>query len=123
MNDLKAKLKFPLFVVDDLDVSLYSSVEALEQQLEGIDVAHNIYKSYDSEGRLLKLKAIGVKEGKFMVTVGYVRIEDAEDIPSHAEELMAALREHLNAVGHPVDEHTELKDLVRICARRQMEGK
>lgn len=120
MNDQKSKLKFPLFVVEGLDVSLYSSVEALEQQLEGIDVAHNIYKSYDAEGRLLKLKAIGVKEGKFMVTVGYVRVEDAEDIPTHAQELAETLREHLNAVGHSVDDKTELKDLVRI---RQMEGK
>jgi|MudIll2142460700_1097286.scaffolds.fasta_scaffold195532_2 hypothetical protein len=122
MEDLKAKLKFPLFVIDGLDVSLYNSIEALEQQLEGIDVANNIYKSYDAEGRLLKLRAIGAKQGKFMVSVGYVHIEEAEDIPGHNKELSEALRAHINAVGHSVDDNTELKELVRICARRQMEG-
>ncbi len=123
MEDLKAKLEFPLFVIEGLDVSSHNSIEALETHLEGIDVAENTYKSFDAAGRLLELEAIGGKRGSFMVTVGRVHVAGAEDIPTHNEELARSLRAHLNAVGHSVDENTELKDLVRICARRQREGK
>jgi hypothetical protein len=123
MKDLKDKLKFPLFAIEGLDVSLYFSVEALEGQLEGIIVAEGHDKFFDAEGRSLKLEAIGAKRGRFTVTVGYARLTEIEDIPSHQEELASLLRAHLNAVGHSVDEKTELKELVRICTRRQWEGK
>lgn len=123
MKDLKDKLKFPLFAIEGLDVSLYFSVEALERQIEGIIALEGHDKFFDAEGRSLKLEAIGAKRGRFMVTAGYSRLRDAEDMPGHKEELASLLREYLNAVGHPVDESTELKELVRICARRQMEGK
>jgi hypothetical protein len=123
MTDLKNKLKFPLIVAEDLDISLYNSIEALETHLEGIDVAENRYKSFDAEGRLLELKVIGAKKGLFTVIVGRVQLADAEDIPRHREELAEYLRNHLKAVGQPVDEEIDLSQLVRICAKRQMGDK
>jgi hypothetical protein len=123
MIDLKNKLKFPLIVVDDLDISLCNSIEALETHLEGIDVAENRYKSFDAEGRLLELKAIGAKKGLFTVIVGRVQLADAEDIPRHREELAEYLRHHLKAVGQPIHEEMDLSQLVQICAKRQMEDK
>lgn len=122
MKDLKDKLKFPLFVIEGLDVVLYNSIEALEIHLEGIDVAEGRYKSFDAEGRSLNLEAIGAKRGRFMVTVGRVHLASAEDRPSHQQELAAYLRDHLNAVGQAVDEELGLNQLVQMCKRRQIES-
>ncbi len=123
MKDLKDKLIFPLIIVEGLDIILYNSIEALETDLEGIDVAENRYKSFDAEGRSVILEAIGAKRRGFLVTVGRVRVAGAEDIPSHKQELTELLLQYLKVVGESVDDKTELKDLVRTCARRQMEGK
>lgn len=117
MNDLEDRLKYPLLVVEGLDLSLYYSIKALEIGLEGVDVEENAYTAFDAEGRLLHLVAIGVKRGRFGTDVGRVEVKSTEEVPNHQQELAGHLREHLRASGYPVEDDLRLEGLVRLCER------
>ena len=81
--------KPPVFVIDGLDVGVFKSVEDAVLQLEPIDVNRGEYSAYDAEGRLLRLAVDGAK----------ITAHLAETEPSHVDELSAALRGFLKAMG------------------------
>jgi hypothetical protein len=79
----------PIFAVEGLDVAVYSSLEDALLHLEPIDVANRINLVYDAKGRLLHLSTDGKRNTAQL----------AEQEPLHANELAAALRAFLGAVG------------------------
>jgi hypothetical protein len=108
----------PIFVIEGFDVSIYASVEDAERHLESPDILDNRYVAYDSEGRLLILKAPRPKTRKFFgiqsVTVDKINISCDESQPLHSEALKKELKELLKHFGVSPAwlEKAPLKDLV-----------
>ena len=82
----------PIVVIEDIDVSIYASVEDAQIDIEPIDVKTGGLVAYDAEGRLLRLETNG-----FSVTISL-----AEDESRHAVELENALRNFLKALNEPI---------------------
>lgn len=90
----------PIIVVDREGwLQVYSSPEEVSQNLEAIDVMAGEYLAYDSEGRLLQLM---VQEHRRRVLLGLctvsefiIRVLEAEEEPSHREDLRRALQRFL----------------------------
>jgi len=99
----------PLFLVDDADVFVYASVEDAERDIEPLDVQPGGLVAYGAEGRFVRLGT----EGKTVL------LQLAEDEPTHAAELEAALREHLRWRKEPAadDPACDLPCLVNACRR------
>lgn len=99
----------PIFVVEDLDIGIFNSVEDTELQLEPIDVKKGSYKAYDAKGRLLKLETDRKR----------VKISLAEIQPSHAGDFEAAIREFLKAMNETkaYDRESDLPSLVEACQK------
>lgn len=93
------RMKPPIIVNDHGDVSIFQSVEDVERYLESPDVLENRYSAYDSEGRLLVLKAPKPQTGKFFgiqsISVDKVAISSDESQPQHSEALKEVLRDLL----------------------------
>jgi hypothetical protein len=86
-------MKLPIIVVESGDILFFRSLSIAEHYLEPIDVRNNEYITYDSEGRLLRL-----------VPCEYtVKIELAEEEPTHAEKLREALLAFFTKVGFATD--------------------
>jgi hypothetical protein len=99
----------PIFIVDDLDVVVYESLDEAEADIEPHDVQPGGFRTYDSEGRLIKLE---VKGSRVVASL-------AEDQPTHAEELEFALRNFFDAKNDPIAKNPtcDLKCLVNACRR------
>jgi hypothetical protein len=111
----------PIVVIDGSDISIYKSVSEAERHLEGPDVKDGRYLAYDSEGRLLKLDAIGVKRtslfvGISMVDIGYVKIT-AESETLHVEPLKDLLIKFLTRFSIDGDwlHRASLNELLNAC--------
>lgn len=111
-------ITIPIIVDEHGDMSFFESVEHAERKLEAIDVRNEEYVAYDSEGRLLR---VTIERGEAPIffgldktTVDYVVIESAEDEPSHAPQLRAALVDFLERIGVSLDdpESLSLQELV-----------
>ena len=111
------KFKYPLIVIEGLDVMLFDSKEDLIMELEGIDVAENSYKSFDAEGREIRLRAIGAKRGRIIVHIGRVEIDSIEEEPTHHEELYSLLTSFLHAIGKEINNSMTLSELVDACEK------
>jgi len=109
--------KYPMIVIEGLDVILFDSKEDLIMGLEGIDVAENIYKSFDAEGREIRLRAVGAKRGLFIVNIGRVEIDSIEEEPTHHEELYSLLTSFLHAIGKEINNSMMLSELVDACKK------
>ena len=110
----------PVFVVESGDVEVHASLDEAISSLEGVDVADGIYQVFDAAGRRIRLRAEGVKRGRFTVDVGTVyldRIEESSDGPS---ELLRALRQYARRLGRTDLDSAGLGDLVE--AMKQMQG-
>lgn len=92
-------MKPPIIVNDHGDVSIFQSIEDAERYLESPDVLENRYAAYDSEGRLLTLKAPKPETSKFLgiqlISVDKVAISSDESQPQHSEVLKDVLRKLL----------------------------
>ncbi len=75
------------------DLSVYESVEWAERGLEPYAAADTWLRAYDSEGRLLKMTALWESYR--------VRLEPAEETPSHLEALTNLMRDYLPRIGLP----------------------
>ena len=117
-TDVEDRLTFPLIAIDvnGCDVSFCDSVRTLESGPEGIDVAENQYRFYDADGRLLAVEGYGHKRGTFGISIGFVRLNDAEVDPTHAAELKEHLLRWLHATGRSCECNRSLKELVELCA-------
>jgi hypothetical protein len=76
-------MKEPIFIFEGEDFGCYENLQDASRSLEAIDVINDIFRAYDSEGKLLKLSA----KDKFDT----VDISLAEDTPSHQIELKKKL--------------------------------
>jgi hypothetical protein len=79
----------PIFIVDGLDVGVFASLEEAVLQLEAVDVRNGEYSGYDATGRSILLTTDQDK------VVGQL----AQKEPSHANELVMALRDFSEGVG------------------------
>jgi hypothetical protein len=79
----------PIFVIDGLDVGIFASIDDAVLQLEPVDVQRAEYSAYYAQGRLLQLEVKGPRVMAYL----------AEANASHGEELSAALRLFLKAMG------------------------
>lgn len=62
-------MKFPIIINDHGDVSTYDSVEAVELDLEAVDVKNNQFNAYGRDGQLLALEVISKMFGSELVRV------------------------------------------------------
>ena len=88
-------MKPPIIVYDHGDVSIFRSAEDAERYLESPDVLENRYVAYDSEGRILSLKAPEPKTGKIFgirsISVDRVIISSSDLQPLRSEMLKEIL--------------------------------
>jgi hypothetical protein len=97
--DAIQNLQPPIFVLEGTNVSVHRSLAAALVSLEGIDVAEDIYKMFDSAGWRIVLRAEGVRRGLFMVNVGTVHVERIKRSPTDVDELRDALATYLAKNG------------------------
>jgi hypothetical protein len=99
----------PIFLVDDPDVFVYTSLSDAEADIEPLDVQPEGFRTYDSEGKLIRLE---VKGSRVLASL-------AEDQPTHAGDLEIALRNFLEANNDPIAKNPtcDLKCLVNSCRR------
>jgi Type II secretion system (T2SS), protein G len=114
----------PIFIWDPGDLTICVSVEEALREVEAVDVAGGLYTAYDADGRLLALTAIGVRRGAFGgidQSKAVMKLQAAEEDPTHQPELEAILREYLaqgGAVGKADNTSANLPELiVRALAR------
>jgi hypothetical protein len=109
----------PVFVLEGGDVSLHNSLADAIGSLEGVDVAHEIYRLFDSQGRRIRLRAEGVQEGRFFVNVGTVHIDSVERMPAGAPELREALVAYLQHQGSEGLDTADLAVLVNVMQQKR----
>jgi hypothetical protein len=104
-------MKAPIFVYEPRDLCVFASVEEAEQHLEPIDVRHDRFIAYDSEGRLLSLSVMTnpTRLGIFDIllsrksVIEYVAINEAESKPTHEDQLRNILVAYLSLFGESTD--------------------
>ncbi len=109
----------PFFVFEGLDLSIYDTLESIEENLEGVDVKDGIYQTFDSIGRVIHLKATGVKQGRFFIDIGKTHVDTIESKPTGASRLFGLLQDYLRKIGHVVPHDASLNDLVVTCVSVQ----
>jgi len=100
------KLKLPIIIDENGDISVYSSREEAQVNLEPVDVLNNEYLAYDADGHLLQLVVIkkkGILFSREMVEINYPDIS-----VDHADELVEKLKNYLEKTGNIVNEGSEL---------------
>lgn len=94
----------PVFVKDmnGCDISVHASVEDARLHIEPTDVENEEYIAYDSEGRLLTLSVVEDKRTR-LPSWGRERVvlDQAEEEPTHEQELRMALLDYLKCSGLP----------------------
>ncbi len=115
-------IKIPVVIVvrGGNDLSIHASIEEAESHLEAIDVTNNEFIVYDSEGRMLTLDVVRDKVpilcGIFKVKVERVRIREAEEEPTHLDELRSALIRFL-AESDSLDNSPEAENTAKLIER------
>ncbi len=106
------KMKPPIIISEPGVIYVFDSVDRAIGFIEPPDVFDNLYIGYDSEGRLLNLKAVS-RDYK-----NPIMIEPTEDIPTHQTELRNLIVDYLKRGG--VSEHwleqASLEQLILECS-------
>jgi len=110
-------MRLPLILVDSTGwVEVYDSAEDLVRDVEHIDVINGEYVVYDAEGRLLTLqvKYVSRRLCFWKVSIPVIELVEAEQVPTHHDDLKHALLRFLRAFGcvAAVSEHWSLSDLI-----------
>ena len=117
-------MKPPIIVIGD-DLEIFESVGDAERYIEAPDVHKGQTVAYDSEGRLLELRAPGQGTSTFLGVRTYdvrqpISISDAEPEPSHQSELSSCLRDYLHRLS--LSEETlsqmSLAELIGVAIER-----
>ena len=87
-------LKEPIYVYEEEALDVFETVEYAERYLEPPDVINDIFEGYDAEGRLLKFSVVKEKLSD-RCSIDVVRIELAEETPTHASRLADILKLYL----------------------------
>ena len=109
-------MKLPIFIYETGDISAFETKNAAEASVESIDVRHNRYKAFDSEGRLLLFKIQNERTGHKERVV----LEEAESSPTHQDELKSILNKFLLRTGTEADwiNTASFDDLVKAAAQK-----
>ncbi len=101
-------IKPPIFIRDGGDLSIFETIADVTSYIEPVDVLNNVYVGYDSQGRLLTLKARSDRN------YHPIEIELAETEPSHQAELRTILLAFLKAVrgAEPSFAEAPLEELI-----------
>jgi hypothetical protein len=98
-------MRFPLVLSAHGDVLLFRNVEDLESYVEPIDVEHEEYVAFDSEGHRL---ALGISRRRRRVVLGLlehetpvVSVERSQDQPLDDADLRRVLVDFLVKLGTP----------------------
>jgi len=83
-------MKFPIIVNDHGDVSTYDSEEAIQLDLEAVDVKNNQFDVYGADGQLLALKVITKWFGSELA-----RVVEPERVIIKRDELRDVLENYL----------------------------
>lgn len=104
-------MKPPITIDDHGDISIYETVQAAERDVEPIEATRHDFLAYGSEGQLLRGPT--PKTGVFGLGLR-VKLEPAEDNPTHALVLRQRLIGFLVTLGEPRDqlEKASLADLL-----------
>jgi len=115
-------MKPPIILYGDGWPGFFRSIEDAERYVEPIDVRNQEYVAYDSEGRRLELR---VEEEVVTGWLGLrktirerVRIAQAEEVPTYAEELKSILRVSVQKLGVSLESLHSLQDLVAASTQR-----
>jgi len=107
----------PLIVAEGLDVSFFSSQDAINRTLEPW-FASEAYRAFDGEGRQLKLvverrvtprRLLPDRVDERLV------LRSVEEEPQHSGELADLLSAYLSAVSAPAASGTSLSELIRLA--------
>lgn len=111
------KMRTPIFIDNNGDISVFTSVQDAENWIEPIDVLNSEYEAFDSDGRSLVL-AVNKQQGFSSLVQEIVQISLAETEPNHAEELRQRLRRFLSAAeGRDFPPDASLSQLVNSALR------
>ena len=109
----------PILISDSGDLSIFGSLALAAKYIESLDVTHNVFTAYDTEGRLLKLsvKSVGPRQR--------VMIEAAETEPGHQDELKQVLLNFYSVIGAEKEwlADASLPDLVHRAHSYMLSGK
>jgi hypothetical protein len=111
---MTVEAKFPVFVFEGNDLSLFADFDSLTIDLEGVDVEGGVYVAYDASGREVALRATGVSRGRFGVEIGRVLVGEVSAVPS-CEQFERRLRSYLQACGRSPRADAALSELVQAC--------
>lgn len=92
-NPRTSSMKYPLVIGEPNDWDIYDSLDAVQKQLEPIDVLEGVYIGYDREGRLLRL----IANDNFHRSP--ISVEYAEATPTHQAEMQAYLIRFFESIG------------------------
>ncbi len=100
----------PPFIIDENgDISFFQSVEVAARKIEPIDVRHNEYVAYDSDGFLLRL----VPTEPVVSIPGYLSDEPQQDV---LQELLRSFVQRASGAPVPL-EISSLEELIAFCIR------
>lgn len=104
----------PIFLLEDLDIAVYRSVEEAEAHLEPVDAAAGTNEGFDSLGRRLTIQVVDNR----------TRITLSEEKPSSAEEFERRLRQFLAGYAEEqeaADPACDLPCLVELAQKHVVE--
>lgn len=118
-------MKAPFFVMEDDDIGIFDSIEALERSLESPDI--ECYRVFDADGQILSLTSDTPppKRGQRFggVAVGKVKVSRSEPPDAAPAELAQILSSYLVRLTGRSREATDLDELVRELMRHgQFDG-
>ena len=99
----------PIFIAEGLDLGAYATEDDAICAVEWQDVDDGIYVAYDSEGRLLTLSVDppSRQPKRFLGLTwdpgGEVRLDVAEDEPTHQEDLRSLILRFRSALGEATE--------------------
>lgn len=89
----------PLFLLDDGDVDVFGSLDALARYVEPVDAAGGHLRVFDSNGRRVDLRGDDVQSGSVFVGGGRTIVEPSQPPAYELDELVEALRSFIRRVG------------------------
>ncbi|MCO5094100.1 hypothetical protein [Denitratimonas tolerans] len=113
-------MKPPYFVVEGDDVSVFQSIDALEQSLESPDI--ECYRVFDATGQVLNLISDTPRSRyKFrfgLVAIGKVKVSLKEPPETAVAELVQILSNHLERLTGQPTKTINLSDLIQEIERQ-----
>lgn len=101
-----SNMVLPIILSDSGDLLIFESIDEALRYIEPIDVKNNVYRGFDSQGRLLRLATV--------YPYKTISISLAEEYPHHKDDLVQELKYFLSFMGVSREwiENASLEELV-----------